>query len=148
MKSALALATEAGCALAIGAYPRFQYNGRGGGGVGRAMEPLGEGWQALEFDPGSLVIPPLSRQTTRFLGLPLPPGLRIAIQPESLAGRWHPERGQVELWFEARFRPLLATRAVAPDLIIRTLLSTAAVDGRRHQAEGATLDDQIGRAHV
>ena len=39
----LALATEDGCALAIAFYPRFRYDGRGGGGVGHAGELLGGG---------------------------------------------------------------------------------------------------------
>ena len=136
------LATEAGCALAIGAYPRFQYDGRGGGGVAFPSEPLGAGWRSLTFDPASLVIPPLSRHTTRFLRVPLPPGLRIAIEPLRLAGRWHPESGRVELEFLARFRPLLAARPVAPDLVVATLLATRTVEGRRHQAEGTPLDAQ------
>ncbi len=136
----MGLATESGCALAIGAYPRFRYDGRGGGGTGQASGPLEGGWRTLTFAAPSLVIPPLSRRTTRFLGVPLPPGLRIAIEPQALEGRWHPESGAVELRFLARFRPLLAERALAPDLLVSTLLATTAARGRRHQAEGTPLD--------
>ncbi len=140
MDIAMGLATEDGCALAIGAYPRFRYDGRGGAGTGRASDPLTEGWRTVTFDASRLVIPPLSRHTTRFLGVPLPPGLRIAIDPQHLAGRWHPETGAVDLRFLARFRPLLGTRPMAPDLIVSTELVTRAVAGRRHRAEGRPLD--------
>jgi hypothetical protein len=138
----LALATEKGCALAIAFYPRFRYDGRGGGGVGHAGKDLGGGWQALEFEPVSLAIPPLNSRTTRLLGLPLPPGLEIAIHPETLQGRWQPESGAVELAFLARFALLLAARPVAPDLIVATELATHAVRGQRHQAQGTPLDGQ------
>jgi hypothetical protein len=142
MANPLALATEAGCALAIGPFPRFRYDGSGGGGLARAAEPLAEGWQALVFDPASLLIPPLNSRTTRLLGLPLPPGLQIAIQPQRLEGRWHPPSGAVELTFLARFQLLLAARPVAPDLIVATQLVTDAATGRRHQVRGKALDDQ------
>jgi hypothetical protein len=138
----LALATEDGCALAIGFYPRFRYDGRGGGGVGQAGEVLGEGWQALVFEPTSLAIPSLNSRTTRLLGIPLPPGLEIAIHPDTLQGRWHPRSRAVELTFRARFALLVAGRSVAPDLIVATQLATHAVRGQRHQAEGTPLDDQ------
>lgn len=138
----LALATENGCALAIGPYPRFRYDGRGGGGMGDAGEALGEGWQSLVFEPTSLAIPPLNTRTTRLLGCPLPPGLQIAIHPQELQGRWNPGSGRVELQFLARFALLLAGRPVAPDLIVHTELATRVVRGQRHQAQGAPLDGQ------
>ncbi|MEB3242402.1 MAG: hypothetical protein VKO44_02075 [Cyanobacteriota bacterium] len=138
-----ALATEAGCALAIGRYPRFGYDARGGGGLAQmSASPSEPGWQGLVFDPATLTIPPLSGRTTRFLGLPLPPGLQIAIAPDDLRGRWHRQSGAVELSFLARFRPLLAARPVAPDLIVATQLTTGAVGGRRHQARGSALDGE------
>jgi len=136
----LALATEDGCALAIGFYPRFRYDGRGGGGAGQAGEALGEGWQALVFEPASLAIPPLNRRTTRLLGWPLPPGLEIVIHPDKLEGRWHPESGAVELTFLARFALLVAAWPVAPDLIVATQLATHTVQGQRHKAQGMPLD--------
>jgi hypothetical protein len=136
----MALATDNGCALAIGFYPRFRYDGRGGGGMGRAGQPEPGGWQPLAFDPATLAIPALNSGTTRFLGLPLPPGLEIAIQPQQLEGRWQPQSGAVELQFLARFQLLVAARVVAPDLIVSTQLTSATVAGRRHQAAGRPLD--------
>jgi hypothetical protein len=152
MSHTMALATEAGCALAIGPYPRFRYNGRGGGGRA-TVTPLANGWQALRFDPSSLSIPALSCFTTRFLGLPLPPGLRIAIQPQQLEGHWHPATGAVDLTFLATFSLQLAQRSVAPDLIVATQLVTHAVGGRRHQVSGTPLDGEgrgvlVGLARV
>lgn len=140
MALGLALATEAGCGLAIGPYPRFRYDGRGGGGWAAVAPIEEEGWQSVVFDPATLSIPPLSWRSTRCLGLPLPPGLEIAIHPVQLRGRWHPRSGAVELHFFAHFRLLLASRPVAPDLIVVTQLVTHAVRGQRHQAAGRPLD--------
>jgi hypothetical protein len=142
MSCAVALTTEFGCALAIGPFPRFRYDASGGGGLAVTAEPQAQGWRTLRFDPATLLIPPLSSRTTRLLGLPLPPGLRIAIEPERLEGRWHPPSGAVELTFLARFHLLVAERPVAPALIVSTQLATLAARGRRHQACGTPLDGQ------
>jgi len=147
------LRTEAGCSLAIGRWPRFAYNASGGGGPafggpahgGVALE---EGWQGLQLDPAQLTIPDLCWRTTRFLGLPLPPGLRIALRPERLEGRWHHVTGALELDFAARFQFSLGGGLYrAPDLIVRTRLTTAAVVGSRHQAVGQPLDG-LGRGQL
>jgi hypothetical protein len=138
----LELCTETGCGLAIGRYPRFAYNASGGGGSARLGPGDGAGWRPLRFDPAQLLIPDLSWRTTRVLGLPLPPGLRIAVLPERLEGRWHPEAGAVELAFEARFQFSLAGLYRAPDLIVHTQLSTGPVVGPRHRAVGVPLDGQ------
>ncbi|MEB3318891.1 MAG: hypothetical protein VKO39_12225 [Cyanobacteriota bacterium] len=142
MNRPIALSTESGCALAIGPFPRFRYDASGGGGLSRPAEPRAEEWQTLWFDAASLRIPPLSSRTTRLLGLPLPPGLRIAIAPERLEGRWHPTNGAVELTFAARFHLLVAERIVAPALVVSTQLATGTSRGRRHQECGRPLDGQ------
>ena len=121
----LALQTLAGCGLAIGAYPRFRYDARGGGGVGvlAAADPVGAdiasgpGHSTLRFDPATLRIPPLDWRTTRFLGLPLPPGLAITIHPEQLEGCLDAATGTMALRFEARFRFAIGAlyRAPRPD---------------------------------
>lgn len=147
----LQLTTLAGCGLAIGAYPRFRYDARGGGGRGRlaATGPgaggasgEGSGPQALRFEPADLRIPDLDGRTTRWLGLPLPPGLAIAIAPEQLEGQLDPASGQLELRFQARFRFRIGSLVQAPDLLIDTQLGTGRVAGRRHRAEGQPLDAQ------
>jgi hypothetical protein len=138
----LSLHTLAGCALAIGAYPRFDYDASGGGGEGLLGRGDAGGAQALRFDPAGLVIPPLHWRTTRFLGLPLPPGLMISIHPERLDGSLDPPTGGIELRFCARFRFAIAGLYRAPDLIVDTTLSSGLVQGRRHGARGQPLDGE------
>ncbi len=145
----LSLQTLAGCGLAIGAYPRFRYDARGGGGVGAfaAADPAGTGigTGTLHFAPAGLSIPPLDWRTTRFLGLPLPPGLGITIHPERLEGRLDGATGAMALEFAARFRFAIGSLYRAPDLIVVTTLGTGPVQGRRHTASGEPLDGD-GRA--
>jgi hypothetical protein len=136
----VALSTKAGCGLAIGRYPGFRYDARGGGGSGQLEEADGEGWRPLAFAPEGLTIPPLTWRTTRVLGLPLPPGLSIAIAPQRLAGRWQQKSGAVELEFQARFVFAVAGLYRAPDLIVRTRLRTGEARGQRHSAVGVPLD--------
>jgi hypothetical protein len=134
------LATQVGCALVIGRYPRFSYNANGGGGRAQQGPRDADGWQSLVFDPASLVIPELNWRTTRFLGLPLPPGLAIAVLPEQLQGRWQRTSGTVQLRFRARFCFKLASQVAAPDLIVDTQLVTASVQGQRHRGQGHPLN--------
>ncbi|MFM7312753.1 MAG: hypothetical protein ACKO0M_06240 [Cyanobium sp.] len=128
------LQTLDGCRLVIGRYPAFRYDGRGGGGPGLCTD------RELDFPAGTLHIPALGSATTRFLGLPLPPGLSIAIHAEQLSGRWEPAGGALALEFRARFRfraclggrPLYAP----PDLQIACTLSSGPVQGQRHGTVG------------
>jgi hypothetical protein len=138
--ASLQLRTDAGCELAIGPWPRFRYDARTGGGPGRSGLPDAEGWCALVFEPEPLQIPPLNARTARILGLPLPPGLAIAIRPLELAGRWRPQDGAVDLAFDARFELRLAGRMVAPELTVTTRLGSGPVEGRRQRALGRPLD--------
>jgi len=105
-----------------------------------AGETSADGWQPLQFDPTDLTIPALKSRTGRILGLPLPPGIEIAIRPQALAGRWQPETGLVDLAFEARFQLLLAGRSVAPDLQVSTRLGTGEANWRRGPVAGQPLD--------
>jgi hypothetical protein len=135
---ALQLTTLEGCGLAIGRYPRFRYDGRGGGGLGRLGPENADGLRPLTFDPAGLQIPPLCSRTTRVLGLPLPPGLAIAIHPEQLAGTLNPSSGELRLQFRSRFRFSIGAYT-APDLVIDCSLQSGAVQGVRHQASGSPL---------
>ncbi len=134
------LHTLADCDLAIGGWPRFRYDARGGGGTGHLGNPDPEGVRTLRFDADQLVIPRLDLRSGRWLGLPLPPGLAIEIQPEGLEGTLHPATGAVSLRFTSRFRFSVGRLYRAPDLLVDTLLTTGAVGGARHQAEGLPLD--------
>ncbi|MEB3168904.1 MAG: hypothetical protein VKK97_09255 [Synechococcaceae cyanobacterium] len=138
----MALGTDHTCALAIGPWPRFRYDASGGGGWGESGEADGEGWCPLTFAPAALTIPPLDARTGRLLGVPLPPGLAIAIEPLELAGRWQPAAGAVELAFDARFQLLLLGRKVTPPLRVRSRLSCGEARGARQQARGRLLDGE------
>ncbi len=135
----LQLSTTSGCGLAIAGYPHFRYDARGGGGLGRLDTPDVTGKQELVFAPESLVIPPLCWRTTRVLGLPLPPGLTIRIEPEELAGHWDPATASLALRFRARFHLNLAGLYQPPALQIDTVLSSTAAQGLRHRASGQPL---------
>ena len=134
------LHTMAGCRLAIGRYPAFRYDGHGGGGPGFVDASAAGDSPALRFPPETLSIPPLTCATTRFLGLPLPPGLSIAIAAEQLSGHWQPDSGAIALQFRARFRFRIAAAGRAlyapPDLQIACELSSDVVQGHRHGASG------------
>jgi hypothetical protein len=136
---ALRLQTLSGCDLAIGGWPRFRYNASGGGGPAR-LTPAGAGLWRLTFTPVELVIPPLVTATTRFLGLPLPPGLRITVLPERLEGQLEPASGALGLRFEARFRFTVGGVYQAPDLGIATDLVSGESRGDRHRACGSPLN--------
>lgn len=86
------------CKLGISRFPDFEYNAQGGTGSGIAA--VGEdhdfnGQISVCFDLKTLYIPPLTIATTRFLGLPLPPFLRIDIVPELFQGNIGRESGKV-----------------------------------------------------
>ncbi|SBO42224.1 hypothetical protein [Cyanobium sp. NIES-981] len=134
----LRLTTGRGCGLAIGRYPRFRYDASGGGGTGSV--PHGSagppGPRPVRFDPAALAIPDLSWRTTRVLGVPIPPGVRIAIEPLELAGQLDTATGAMELRFRARFHCSLFGRYRPGALQVDTLLSTGSVSGRRHRDAG------------
>ncbi|WP_231598057.1 hypothetical protein [Synechococcus sp. CBW1002] len=134
------LDTLDGCGLAIGGYPRFRYDARGGGALGHLSSPGAEGLHDVQFDPAGVVIPELCSRNTRQLGLPLPPFLHIAIVPTALAGQLDPASGQLSLQFQARFRFRIGSLYAAPDLLVDTRLSTGAVASRRHRLAGRPLD--------
>ena len=131
--------TEAGCGLAIGPYPRCRYDARGGGGSAELEGAIQAGWQSINFRADQLSIPALSWRNTRVLGLPLPPGLTIAIEPEQLQGQWHPSSGEMQLEFRSRFYFSLAGVYQAPPLIVQTRLQTETAQGLRHHAQGKRI---------
>lgn len=86
--------TLGACKLGISRYPDFSYNAAGGAGSGTATN-LSDGQVFVEFDVEKLYIPPLSTATTTFLGLPLPPFLKIDILPRVFRGEINQESGKV-----------------------------------------------------
>lgn len=149
---ALRLSTAAGCSLAIGGYPRFLYDARGGGGDGWLTawggpggdgEGRGDGPLACRFPPEHLVIPPLNWRSCRLLGLPLPPGLQIRIEPQRLEGWLDPAQGALQLDFLARFHFSAGPYRPAPlrvEAVLGTGPATPAVHPRWGALEGQALD--------
>ena len=140
------LETLEGCQLAIAGYPLFHYDARTGGGPAEALEPAGSGEDPglqLQFDREQLQIPPLNRRTTRLLGVPLPPGLSIAILPKALGGEVNRQTGVVQLRFEAAFRFRVQWAGgcllAPPDLTVVTTLSSQGCTSQRHQRRGEAL---------
>jgi hypothetical protein len=142
------LTTASGCSLAIGPFPRFSYDARGGGGSGLLLPLDAEGRRPLHFSAGELRIPPLTGRTGRCLGLPLPPGLQIRILPERLQGWLDPASGSVQLHFQARFLFSAGRFYQAPPLWVDTMLTSATpacpvpvrwgeVEGQAREPDGA-----------
>ncbi|KAL9272238.1 hypothetical protein AKJ16_DCAP25526 [Drosera capensis] len=131
-----------GCKLGIARYPDFDYNARGGGGQGEGkvvneQQVEGEG----EFDVEGLYIPPLSYATTKFLGLPLPPFLKIEIAPEVFQGRIGKLSGKVNLEFKAKFVFSIGTLYKAPPLLVATILTSEESTGEMRSGRGQRLDN-------
>lgn len=96
--SSVKFKTLGGCKLGISRYPDFEYNADGGKGSGTGLK-IGDddsnGEFSVGFDVRTLYIPPLMSATTRFLGLPLPPFLKIDIVPELFEGIINRKSGKV-----------------------------------------------------
>lgn len=88
--------TLGACKLGISRYPDFEYDAAGGSGSGTATPAHPDGRVLVEFDVEQLYIPSLSTATTKFLGLPLPPFLKIGIVPETFRGEINRESGEVD----------------------------------------------------
>ncbi|XP_020205552.1 uncharacterized protein LOC109790749 [Cajanus cajan] len=92
--------TEKGCKLGISRYPDFEYDAEGGIGTGvgaKVTENSTENDLPVSFDLETLYIPPLTSSTTKFLGLPLPPFLKIDIVPQAFQGSINQESGKLYL---------------------------------------------------
>ncbi|GER34978.1 tRNA (guanine(37)-N1)-methyltransferase [Striga asiatica] len=114
------------CQLSISRYPNFDYNANGGSGFGMAAKIAESNNQfSVDFDVKRLYIPPLSTATTKFLGLPLPPFLKIDILPEAFHGSIDQDSGKVvELKFRARFCFSVGTVYKARPLLVDTVLTS------------------------
>ena len=135
----IGLSTLRGCSLRIGAYPGFRYDASEGSGLSQTSTPLSNELQPLLFSAQTLVIPPLDWRTTRCLGLPLPPGLRITIETRELAGSINLRSGEVNLHFQALFHFSAGELYRPPALEISTSLVTTTAEGRRHRARGTAM---------
>lgn len=138
----VAMRTLRDCQLAVSVYPTFSYDARGGGGVAETSK---QGSQRLElrFDPATLSIPDVGFRTARFLGLPLPPIFKIAIESRSLKGFLDRETGEVVLDFIAEFNFTTSffswVAYAAPPLLVTTRLTTGRAQGKRLSGTGTPI---------
>ena len=93
----------------------------------------------LSFSSETFSIPPLTSQTTKFLSLPLPPGLKIEMSMDKLEGTINRHSGELLLRFESRFIFSIGSMFQFPDLVVKTYLQTAKVKGELHEEEGLVL---------
>jgi hypothetical protein len=90
--------TKSACKLGISRYPDFEYDAEGGIGTGfgaKETKYQDNNDILVSFDIETLYIPSLTSSTTKFLGLPLPPFLKIDIVPETFQGSINQESGKV-----------------------------------------------------
>tara|TARA_B100000579_G_scaffold411741_1_gene402806 strand:+ start:468 stop:998 length:531 start_codon:yes stop_codon:yes gene_type:complete len=128
-----------GCRLKIGTFSSFHFNAYGGGGVAKLIENKKNNTLKLSFSSKSFFIPSLNWQTTRFLYVPLPPGLKIDMFMEKLEGTLHKDSGEVLLNFKSKFILSIVGIIKFPDLFVNTLLQTGIVKGKLHEGKGINL---------
>jgi len=130
-----------GCRLKIGSYPPFSYNAYGGGGKGTLIPSKKNNILYLRFSSKTFSIPPLTSQTTKFLSLPLPPGLKIEMHMDKLEGTIDKNSGEILFKFESKFVFSIANMIKFPDLLIKTALTTGKVKGKLHEETGIMLKE-------
>ncbi len=133
------LKSLAGCRLKIGSYPHFDYDARNGGGKASLISSGTNHIQNIELSQETFSIPPLSTKTARFLGLPLPPGIKISMHMEKLSGTINRDSGEILLAFQSRFIFTISSIFRFPDLFVKTSLTTGKVKSELHEEEGLVL---------
>ena len=128
-----------GCRLKIGSYPAFSYNACGGGGKGTLLPSKKNNIQYFSFSSKTFSIPALTSQTTKFLSLPLPPGIKIEMCMDKLEGSINKNSGEVSFQFESKFVFNIGAILKFPDLLVKTTLKTGRVQGKLHEGNGVTL---------
>ena len=135
------------CRLKIGSYPPFFYNASGGGGKGTLLPSQENNILYLTFSSKKFSIPPLTSKNTKFLSLPLPPGLKIEMSMDKLIGTIDKNSGEISFRFESRFVFSIGSVIKFPDLLVKTVLETGKVTGKLHHASGFALQKN-GRAKL
>ncbi|OMO85986.1 hypothetical protein CCACVL1_09881 [Corchorus capsularis] len=134
--------TLGACKLGISRYPDFEYNAQGGTGAGTGSKTKAGNEISVNFDIKTLYIPPLSSATTKFLGLPLPPLLKIDIVPQLFQGNINQESGKVDLEFLANFCFSVGSIYRAPPLLVKTVLTSEESKGKIRSGRGERLDGE------
>ena len=136
-----------GCQLFIGSYPPFDYDAKGGGGKGILLPSVKDNILRLSFPSETFSIPPLNSKTTKFLSLPLPPGLKIEMSMVKLEGTIDKDSGEVFLKFESKFIFSIGSIFKFPDLLVKTCLNTGTVKGQLHEEKGCVIQ-QDGKTKI
>ncbi|XVE64158.1 hypothetical protein DITRI_Ditri07aG0079600 [Diplodiscus trichospermus] len=134
--------TLGSCKLGISRYPDFEYNAEGGTGNGTGTKLTDGNELSVSFDLKTLYIPPLTSATTKFLGLPLPPFLKIDIIPQLFQGIINRESGKVDLEFLAKFCFSVGSIYKAPPLLVKTVLTSEESQGKNRRGKGERLDKE------
>ncbi|MBA0788452.1 hypothetical protein Gotri_027032 [Gossypium trilobum] len=134
--------TLGACKLGISRYPDFEYNAQGGTGTGTGSKVADSEELSVSFDVKTLYIPPLTSSTTKFLGLPLPPFLKIHIVPQLFQGNIDQESGKVDLEFLAKFCFSVGSIYEAPPLVVKTVLTSDESKGKMRSGRGERLDEE------
>jgi len=136
-----------GCLLKIGSYPPFAYNAEGGGGKAKLLPSKNKNILYLNFSSKTFTIPPLTSKTTKFLSIPLPPGLKIEMFLDKLEGTINKNSGEVLFELESKFIFSIWNIIKFPDLLVNALLSTGKIKGMAHEGEGFVLQ-KTGKAKL
>ncbi len=128
------------CCLRIGSYPPFDYDATNGGGKAFTSSNDQSKIKYLSFDPNTFSIPPLTWRNTRFLTLPIPPGLKIEMLMDKLEGTLDITTGCLSLDFESRFVFSIFSIFSFPNLFVKTTLVTGRVISRLFEEEGMLLN--------
>ena len=128
-----------GCRLTIGSYPPFAYNASGGGGIGTLLPSRTPHILRLRFSSEIFSIPPLTSRTTKFLSIPLPPGIKIEMSMDKLEGTIDKNSGEILLTFQSKFVLTIGTIIKFPGLLVKTLLQTGKIKGKLHEGKGLFL---------
>ena len=128
-----------GCRLKIGTYPPFIYNASGGGGKATLLTNQRNNLLNVSFSSKTFSIPPLTSKTTKFLSIPLPPGLKIEMSMDQLEGTIDKSSGEVLFKFESKFSFSVGSIIEFPSLIVKTILTTGKVKGKLHEGQGLVL---------
>ncbi|XP_065870496.1 uncharacterized protein [Euphorbia lathyris] len=143
--STVSFKTLGACKLGISRYPDFEYNAQGGTGTGTATATKKDDMKdqvSVSFELDTLYIPPLTSATTKFLGLPLPPGLKIDIVPQLFQGSIDRETRKVDLEFTAKFLFSVGSLYRAPPLLVKTVLTSDESKGVIRSGRGERLNGE------
>ena len=130
-----------GCKLKIGSYPAFHYNAINGGGSGALGETIPGGNQKLKFNPNTFFMPPMNWRTTKFLSMPMLPGLEIRMHLEKLEGTINKSTGIISLDFQSKFIFTIFQVYRFPALIVNTNLTNHIIKKEFQNVESSIIKE-------